>query len=148
MQISSRFTIAIHMLAAINHFEPNYKITSDFLAGSIQVNPVIIRRTMQQLKSAGIIEVKRGQGGMNIAKPLEEITMLDVFQAVEPLEEDQLFHFHENPNTNCPVGRNIHKGLDDKLNHVQHAMEEEMKKTSIADIVRDTEAAIAAETTP
>ncbi len=145
MQISSRFTIAVHMLTAIQHFEKEYKITSDFLAGSIQVNPVIVRRTMQQLKAAGLIEVKRGHGGMNIARPLEEISLLDIFQAVEPLEEDELFHFHENPNPVCPVGRNIHKGLDDKLAQVQKAMEAEMKRITMADVVNDTETAIAAE---
>ena len=50
MQISSRFTIAIHILTAIDTFQNDYKVTSDFLAGSINVNPVIIRRTMQSLK--------------------------------------------------------------------------------------------------
>lgn len=67
MQISSRFTIAIHILAAIDTFQNDYKVTSDFLAGSVNVNPVIIRRTMQSLKRAGLIEVKRGTGGMEIA---------------------------------------------------------------------------------
>ena len=52
MQISSRFTIAIHILTAIDTFQNDYKVTSDFLAGSINVNPVIIRRTMQSLKGA------------------------------------------------------------------------------------------------
>mgnify|MGYP006936157822 FL=1 len=47
---------------------------------------------------------------MEIAKPMSEITLLDIFNAVEPLEDGQLFHFHENPNTECPVGRNIHAG--------------------------------------
>ena len=63
MQISSRFTIAIHMLTCMEIFKNEYKITSDFLAESIQVNPVIIRRILGQLKEAGLIEVKRGTGG-------------------------------------------------------------------------------------
>ncbi len=83
MQISSRFTIAIHILTAIDTFQNDYKVTSDFLAGSINVNPVIIRRTMQSLKGAGLIEVKRGTGGMQISKPMNEITLLDIFNAVD-----------------------------------------------------------------
>ena len=59
MQISSRFTIAIHMLTCMETFKEEYKITSDFLASSINVNPVIIRRILSQLKEAGLIEVKR-----------------------------------------------------------------------------------------
>ncbi len=145
MQISSRFTIAVHLLTALNHFEKDYKITSDFLAGSIQVNPVIVRRTMQQLKAAGMIAVKRGQGGMSMAKPLEEITLYDIYRAVDSVEDEQLFHFHENPNPECPVGRNIHKGLDDKLAHAQLAMETSLKETTLADVIRDTEAAIDSE---
>ena len=94
MQISSRFTIAIRMLTCMEAFKKDYKITSDFLAGSINVNPVIIRRILSQLKDAGLIEVRRGTGGAAVAKPLDEITFLDVYHAVECIEENTLFHFH------------------------------------------------------
>ena len=137
MQISSRFTIAIHMLTCMEVFKKDYKITSDFLAGSINVNPVIIRRILSQLKDAGMIEVRRGTGGAAVAKPLDEITFLDVYHAVECIEENTLFHFHENPNKNCPVGSNIHNILDDKLVRVQAAMERELKAITLADVIQD-----------
>lgn len=130
MQISSRFTIAIHMLACMDVFKDEYKITSDFLASSIQVNPVIIRKILLQLKEAGLIEVKRGPGGATIAKPLNEITFFDVYQSVDCIEGNTLFHFHENPNMECPVGKNIHRVLDDKRLRVQAAMEQELKSTT------------------
>ena len=76
MQISSRFTIAIHIFACIATFEKDYKITSEFLASSVNVNPVIIRKLLSQLKAAGLVTVTRGSGGAAIAKPLEEITLL------------------------------------------------------------------------
>lgn len=138
MQISSRFTIAVHIFNCIGTFEEQYKITSDFLAGSINVNPVVIRRLLQQLKSAGLVHVTRGSGGAAIAKPAEDITLLDIYQAVESVEGGELFHFHENPSDKCPVGRNIHKVLDDKLERIQKAMENEMQKITVADIVSDT----------
>lgn len=137
MQISSRFTIAIHMLACMDVFKDDYKITSEFLASSINVNPVIIRKLLSQLKDAGLIEVKRGPGGAAIAKPLDEITFLDVYRAVDCIEENTLFHFHENPNMNCPVGKNIHNILDDKLIRVQDAMERELKSITLADMKAD-----------
>lgn len=139
MQISSRFTIAIHMLACMDVFEDQYKITSDFLASSINVNPVIIRKILSQLKDAGLIEVKRGPGGAVIARPLNEITFYDVYQAVDCIEENTLFHFHENPSSDCPVGRNIHNVLDDKLLRVQVAMERELKAITLADLSADLE---------
>ncbi|MBP3457963.1 MAG: Rrf2 family transcriptional regulator [Lachnospiraceae bacterium] len=137
MQISSRFTIAMHMLACMDVFKDDYKITSEFLASSINVNPVIIRKLLSQLKDAGLIEVKRGPGGAAIAKPLDEITFLDVYRAVDCIEENTLFHFHENPNMNCPVGKNIHNILDDKLIRVQDAMETELKSITLADMKAD-----------
>lgn len=137
MQISSRFTIAIHMLACMDVFKDDYKITSDFLASSINVNPVIIRNILSQLKEAGLIEVKRGPGGATIAKPLEEITFYDVYRSVDCIEENTLFHFHENPNPDCPVGKNIHRVLDDKLLRVQAAMEQELRSITLADLDRD-----------
>ncbi|MBO5484675.1 MAG: Rrf2 family transcriptional regulator [Lachnospiraceae bacterium] len=137
MQISSRFTIAIHVFACMETFAEDYKITSDFLASSINVNPVIIRKILSQLRNAGLIEVARGTGGTTATRPIDEITFYDVYLAVDLLEEGQLFHFHENPNPNCPVGKNIHIALDDKLSHIQRAMENEMKKYTIADVVKD-----------
>ena len=85
MQISSRFTIALHIFACVETFKDDYKVTSDFLAGSINTNPVIIRRILTQLKSAGLITVARGTGGIEPTKPLEEISFYDVYQAIEPV---------------------------------------------------------------
>ena len=53
------------------------------------------------------------------------------------MEENQLFHFHENPNPKCPVGRNIHNVLDDKLKRVQEAMEKELKSITLEDVKED-----------
>ena len=136
MQISSRFTMAIHMFACINTFVDR-KMTSDFMAGSIGTNPVIIRKLLQQLKTAGLVEVARGTGGVTITKPLEEISFLDVYRAVECSPDEELFHFHENPNPECPVGRNIHHILDDKLTRVQKAMERELAAITLADIKKE-----------
>ena len=137
MQISSRFTLAVRILACIDTFKDQYKVTSDFLAGSTNVNPVIIRKILGQLKAAGLVEVARGSGGASIPKPLDEITFLDIYHAVDCVESGELFHFHENPNTNCPVGRNIHHVLDDKLMRVQRAMEQELASITLADVKKD-----------
>ena len=136
MQISSRFTMAIHMFACIDTFT-DQKMTSDFMAASIGTNPVIVRELLQQLKAAGLIEVSRGTGGVTVTKPLNEITFLDIYKAVECTPDEELFHFHENPNQACPVGKNIHHVLDDKLAKVQEAMERELAAITLADVKRD-----------
>ena len=74
MQISSRFTIALHIFVCAEYFKDKEKITSDFLSGSIRSNPVIIRNILSQLKKAGLINVVRGTGGIEIIKEPSEIT--------------------------------------------------------------------------
>lgn len=138
MQISSRFTLAVHIFACIDVFKDDYKVTSDFLASSTNVNPVIVRKILGQLKAAGLVEVARGSGGASIPKPLHEISFFDIYNAVECIENGELFHFHENPNSDCPVGRNIHAVLDDKLMQVQKAMEAELASITLEDIIQDT----------
>lgn len=143
MQISSRFTIATHMLIIIALRGKESKVTSDFLAASVGINPVIIRKTLSQLKKAELISVARGTGGAEIIKDLEDISLLDVYQAVECLgKKGQLFSFHDNPNPDCPVGANIHRVLDEKLDKIQEAMEEELSQTSLARVVADAESRI------
>lgn len=139
MQISSRFTIAVHIFACIDTFKEDCKITSDFLASSVNVNPVIIRKILSQLRNAGLVEVQRGSGGASIAKPLEEISFRDIYFAVECVENGELFHFHENPNPKCSVGKNIHNILDSKLLQIQNALENEMQKITLADVIKDTQ---------
>ena len=140
MQISSRFTIATHMLIVLALEGKKQKLTSDILAGSVGVNPVIIRKTLSQLKNAGMITVARGTGGAEIAKDLKDISLLDVYSAVECLgKSGQLFSFHDNPNPNCPIGANIHGVLDQKLFDVQAAMENQLHQTSLAQVVADAQ---------
>lgn len=134
MQISSRFTVALHIFTCVDTFKDEHKVTSDFLAGSIGTNPVIIRKILTQLQGAGLITVARGTGGIEPTRELSEISFYDVYQAIEPLEGGDLFRFHESPNPQCPVGRNIHKLLDEKLQAIQNAMEDEMKKYTIEDL--------------
>ena len=140
MQISSRFTIATHMMIIIAMQDTDSKVTSDFLAASVGVNPVIIRKTLSQLKKAGLISVARGTGGTEIIKDLQDISLLDVYQAVECLgKSGKLFSFHDNPNPNCPIGANIHAILDQKLFDVQAAMENQLRQTSLAQVVADAQ---------
>lgn len=133
MQISSRFTIAVHILTCIDYFAEEYTITSDFLAGSVGVNPVIIRQVILQLKAAGLVEVVRGKTGITLSRKLEDITLYDVYEAVESVK-GKLFRFHENPNPKCPVGKNIHSALDGKLDEIQDTLESKMKSITMRDV--------------
>ena len=143
MQIGSRFTIGVHIITAIDYFQDMDRVNSEFLAGSIGVNPVIVRTVISQLREAGIVQTQRGSSGAALARRLDEITLYDVYKAVGSVDEEEgLFHFHEQPNPDCPVGRNIHKVLDQRLIDAQRAMEDRLKTTTLADIMNDTKQAI------
>jgi len=137
MQITSKFTIAAHIIAAIDYFKDSEKVTSNFLARSVGANPVIVRNVMGNLKESGIIAISQGKSGISLAKELDEITFYDVYKAVDCVDDEGLFHFHENPNINCPVGRNIHSAMDEKLQRVQSIMENELSRITMADVVTD-----------
>ncbi|MCI9262467.1 Rrf2 family transcriptional regulator [uncultured Adlercreutzia sp.] len=133
MKIATRFPIAVHTLLCIDYFDGAERTTSDFIAGSVNVNPVVIRQVLQKLKAAGLVEVRQGQRGAHLGRPLEDITLLDVFQAVEAVD-GSLFDFHDSPNPDCPVGRRIKPVLGQKLDAAQKAMEEELAATTLADL--------------
>ena len=138
MQITSKFTVAVHILTCIDIFVGQMRVTSDFLSGSTGVNAVIVRGVLGQLRNAGIVETRQGSGGAHLAKALDEITLYDIYKAVDCVDDEGLFHFHENPNADCPVGRNIHKAIDDRLQTAQAALENELKSTTLAQVVADT----------
>ncbi|HEL2111109.1 TPA: Rrf2 family transcriptional regulator [Streptococcus suis] len=138
MQISSRFTIASHILVLLALEGEKEKQTSTSIAGSVGVNPVIIRNILAQLKEAGLVQVARGVGGARLAQAPDKITLLQVYQAVELFgEKGKLFGFHEQPNPACQVGRNIHPLLDSRLENAQSALEKELEQTTIADLLAE-----------
>ncbi len=134
MQISSRFTMAIHALTLIdsNH---DHDETSETIAGSVNTNPVVIRRIIGMLKSAGLVAVKRGTGGTHLARSASAITLLDVYQAVMGVEDDHLFRIHKTPNLNCEIGANIEDALQLTLDQAQSAMKHELETVTIADVL-------------
>ncbi len=131
-QISTRFSIAVHILSVIALSSND--CTGDFIAGSVNTNPVIIRRIMGMLKKAGLLEVRPGIGGATLRKSPEEITLLDIYRAVNVTEENQLFRIHEDPNIQCPVGRNIESVLQSELREAQAAMEQRLAHTTLSQL--------------
>ena len=144
MQITSRFTIAIHSIALIE-CNKDMKVTSNIIAGSTNVNPVIVRGVLSQLKEAGIVNIRQGASGITLAKPLDAITFYDIYKAVDSVKDEGLFHFHEHPKPDCPVGRNIHAATDSRLSQIQTSMENEMKQIKLSDVIEDVQKEIQAE---
>ncbi|MBL8202993.1 MAG: Rrf2 family transcriptional regulator [Blastocatellia bacterium] len=138
MRIASRFAIAVHILSLLGTF-PEESLTSDWMASSIGVNAVIVRNVIGMLRRAGLVTTQQGAAGAFLARPLQQITVLDVYRAIGM--EDDLFTLHQSPNPNCPVGRNIQRALGTVFTKAQQEMEAQLAKTTMAQIVREIKAA-------
>lgn len=133
MRINTRFPVAVHMLALIelNKTQPS---TSELMALSVGTNPVVIRQLMSALKRAGLIETRSGVPGCHLAKPAAEITLREVYRAVQKKSDAPLFDFHPNPNPKCPIGRNIQEALEPSLLDAQAAMEHSLEHYTLQDV--------------
>ncbi|MDQ0417815.1 DNA-binding IscR family transcriptional regulator [Croceifilum oryzae] len=136
MSISSRFAVGIHILTLIK-MNKNGVSSSEFLAGSVNTNPVVIRKIMGMLKNAGLVKVRPGIAGAELAKDLSEITLLDVYKAVNVVQDKELFSIHENPNPQCPVGRNIQHTIGPIFEIAQTALEKALGNVTVEDVERD-----------
>jgi len=136
MKISSRFSIAVHILSLLA-ISPHAHCTSEWIAESVGTNPVIIRRILGQLKKAGLVRVRAGSGGASLAKALSGIRLLDVYRAADVVGEGELFHIHEEPNPACPVGANIQAVLQLLLAHAQEAMEKVLAEVTMEELVAE-----------
>ncbi|WP_248960189.1 Rrf2 family transcriptional regulator [Sphaerisporangium perillae] len=139
MAANSRLTIAVHILTwlALAHRRGTELLTSDEVAASVNTNPVIIRRSLGDLRRAGLVTVRHGAGaGWSLARVPEEIVLLDVYDAVEG---EPLFGMHHTePNLECPVGKGIRPVLGDVYGKAELALRAELGRTSIADVLRET----------
>jgi len=133
--VNCRFTVAIHVLCllAAQHPQP---LTSEFIAGSVNTNPVVIRRILAVLRRAGLVKSQPGvSGGWELVAKPSAITLGRLYQIVRP---GTVFAMHSRqPNVLCPVGRNIQRGLSSHYQKAQAAMEAELARTTIADVLKD-----------
>lgn len=136
MTISSRFAVAIHILTLLE-FNKDGISTSEYLSGSVNTNPVVIRRIIGMLNKAGLVDVKPGVAGSKLAKPLQDINLLDIYRAVQVVNQDALFAVHDSPNPDCNVGKNIQSAIEPIFTIAQRAMEEQLKRVTLKQIVDD-----------
>lgn len=133
MKYSYKLSDAIHTLAYIEITPEDGDVSSNGIANSIEANPSVIRQLMSNMNKAGLLESQAGAAKPRLARSASEITLLDVFKAVEI--NHNLLHVDPNTNIDCPVGANIQQTLDAAYERVQNAAEAEMSKLTIQDIV-------------
>jgi len=107
--LSGKFAISIHILTLLTKF-PNDYLSSEFIAGSINLNPVLVRKEIANLKAHHIVESKEGKnGGTRLAKNATDITLKEVFEMT--FEAINLGYAKNEPHPDCPVGKKINQNL-------------------------------------
>ena len=110
-----------------------YDLSSTVIADSIQTNPAFVRQIMMKLKKAGLMSSVNGHAKPSLAKPTEEITLLDIYKAVEGSKP--LLHLDTHTNPDCGVGVNIQLALQDYYSEIQKGTEKHMSGISLQDII-------------
>lgn len=134
MPTSSRFAVAVHVLTLLA-WAGDEPLKSDYVAGSVNTNPVVIRRILCALARAGLVTSQTGAaGGTRLARPAAEITLSEVYRAVEPRE---IFALHRRPpDPECPVGMNIETVLHGLQSEIDNAVDAALGRTTVANLVR------------
>ncbi|KGO31853.1 hypothetical protein Q757_04625 [Oenococcus alcoholitolerans] len=121
MKYSHKLSDAIHVLTYIDIFKDG-DLSSSAIANSIESNPSLVRRSMAQLTKKGLLVSQPGTVRVKLARPSDEISLLDIYQAIDEVHE--LLHVDPQTNLDCPVGRNIQPVLRDFYDQIQKAAEQ------------------------
>ena len=130
--VNTQFSIAVHVLAAIAHYERSF--TSEILAGSVNANPVFVKRILVKLSKAKLVKTSVGKsGGYDLARSPKSISLLDIYSAVNP---PAAFAIHAYPKSKgCVVSSNIKEVMSDVLVGTQKAIDSDLRRTTLADVV-------------
>ena len=133
MKISTRFSDSIHILAFISIYQGKIPLTSDNIANSVETSPVVVRRIMSQLKKAGLITTVHGAADPKLAKDPADISLYDVFLAIE--HDQHLFTVDDKTNPQCIVGGNIQDTLRYYYEQVETSAKAKLARISLEDII-------------
>jgi Rrf2 family protein len=129
--MDTKFSTAIHMLILVS--EAEVPMNSEQIAHSVGTNASYIRKVATRLSRAGILEGRRGVSGFSLLKAPEDISLLEVYRAVEQTEDVHVFDVHQNPSDECIVGRNIRPVLNGMFRQAEQVVEHELAGATLAD---------------
>jgi DNA-binding IscR family transcriptional regulator len=107
---------------------------SELLAKSLHTNPVVVRRTLKALEGHGLVKVRPGRhGGVELLRSPSEITLEDIYKAVEP--DGALFALRERGNPRCPVNNAVSRALPPLFGAANTAVENTLRRTKLSTLV-------------
>lgn len=133
MKVSTRFSDAIHLLTFIHIYHGQIPLSSENIAGSIETSPVMVRKLMGELRQAGLIKTTHGRPDPKLAKPTDQISLLDVYLAIE--KDKPLFEIDHKTNPDCIVGGNIQATLKAYYQQAEIAAKAKLNNITLADVI-------------
>lgn len=131
---NTRFATAIHIMTLLAKNSP-YWMTSDWIAGSININAVMVRNELVILKKNGLVESKQGKdGGVRLAKNAEEITIAEIYAAIK--NSEVLGKKNQNPNPLCNVGKDINENLEVLFSDTDDLVLQFLKGKNLSDFTK------------
>ncbi|MDB5145040.1 MAG: Rrf2 family transcriptional regulator [Mucilaginibacter sp.] len=128
--MNGQFQIAMHILTLLTK-QPDELLSSGYIAGSININPVLVRKEISNLRSYGLIDSKEGKdGGYTLGRPAQKITLADVYKAVK--NQSALGQAKNMPNPACPVGKQINGHLNALAYEVDNSIINKLSQTTLA----------------
>lgn len=137
MQISMKCSVAVHCLIFIHEAKGIAKVTSNLLAESTGSNPVVIRNILSALKKAGLITVPRGTGGAELCADPSQITLYQIYSALEPNGVTSIIGIHPCDGRPCPVAQNIRKVLKTPYHKIEDAVKKAMEEVTLQSMIDD-----------
>lgn len=137
MQISIKCSVAVHCLIFIHEAKGITKVTSNLLAESTGSNPVVIRNILSALKKAGLITVPRGTGGAELCADPPQITLYQIYSALEPGGVTSIIGIHPCQGRPCPVAQNIRKVLQAPYRKIEDAVQTTMESITLQSMIDD-----------
>lgn len=132
MKYSTKVSDAVHIMIFII-LNPADSLTSSRIAESIKTNPGCVRQLMSSLRRYGLISSVKGHPRPALTRPPQDITLLDVYRAVEG--QKPLLHLDTHTNPECGVGVNIQLALQDFFDQIQEQAEQKMQQITLQNIL-------------
>jgi DNA-binding IscR family transcriptional regulator len=133
--IPGKFAISLHILTLLTK-RPDEFLSSEYIAGSMNINPVLVRKEIGNLKKHNIVESREGKfGGTRLAKPAAEITLEDVYNMT--FDCVSLGYSKNNPNPECCVGKKINENLDTLYKNINGSICSQLKNISLLQFTSD-----------
>ena len=131
--MDTKFSVAVHVLILIS--ESPAPMTSDQMAGSVGTNASYIRKILSLLKKAGIVDGHRGIGGYSLTVASEQLTLLQIYQAVTEETKVHLLDIHQNSSDQCIVGRHIRPVLSGMFMDIEEVFAQTLSGKTLADCI-------------